>query len=207
MILTIASSKGGVGKSTTSALLAQAAARHPFPTVLIDVDPRQLAGLTYLLPDVVIRQNGVTAAEQLVALDRPDQLTIIDTPGGIVPQSIAAVEAADVLIGVTAPSTQEIGGLAEIAQALGSTDAIDLVAVTDFDIRINHCVAALQLAQQTWGAARVVVFPNRRSECQQAWDEHRAPKDRVLTLAADDLLARALDLPQAEQLRKMISNG
>ena len=41
MILTVAMQKGGTGKTTTAAALAQAAARHKLKVLTIDLDPQR----------------------------------------------------------------------------------------------------------------------------------------------------------------------
>ena len=200
MLLVTASGKGGVGKTTTAALLYHAAIARGLAATVVNVDPQR--SLLHWLGDAVQHRPDVFDPAELVALDSPSQLTIVDTPPGTAPQALAAWQAADVMIGCSGSTTMELAGLADLASRLSSHEDIDLVAIGRFDARVNHHHAVLDAARQRWGASRVVTFPNR-SEVANAYDQARpVASSSPVALAAADLLARVLDLPAAKALKE-----
>ena len=76
MILTIANQKGGAGKSTTAAALAQAAKHRGLTCLAVDLDPQ--SNLSYFLGADTTRSGAVEALRGGGALD-----TIQPTPTGI----------------------------------------------------------------------------------------------------------------------------
>ena len=76
MILTVLSQKGGAGKTTTAAALAQAAAHNGIHTLLIDADPQcNLSFITGAASDAAatiynVLQGSVTAAEAIRSINK-----------------------------------------------------------------------------------------------------------------------------------------
>jgi cellulose biosynthesis protein BcsQ len=201
MLIVTASGKGGVGKTTTAAVLWGAARRAGVTVQLVNVDPQR--SLAMWLPEAgVIHLPGVEKADDLRRVDRVDVLTIVDTPPGTAAQALAAWEAADVLIGCTGATTMELEGLADLAERLGGPAEIDLVAVGKFDGRANHGHGVVSLIRQRWGASKVVVFP-ARAEVPYAYDQRREiAMSSPVAMAGDDLLARVLELEISAPLVK-----
>ena len=200
MIVTLASGKGGVGKSTSAALLTWAADRAGLTSTVLNLDPQRT--LPTWLGERVTHMPTIERASQVQALDQSDRLLIVDTPPGTSPQAVAGWEAADVLIGCTGATTMDVEGLVDLAERLGGLSEIDLVAVCRFDSRANISHGVANLLRARWPASRLVIFPSR-SEVPNAYDQRRpVALSSPLSIAADDLLARLLELDQATSLRR-----
>lgn len=205
MILVTASGKGGVGKTTTAATLYGAAVRAGVAARLINVDPQP--SLRIWLGDLVEHRPDLLTPDALAALDHDGTLTIVDTPAGTADQSAAACMAADVLIGCTGPLMLDYHGLIDLAERMYGPEHIDLVAVGRFDARTAEGLAVVELARRRFGARKVVVVPNR-SEVGRAVIDHRdVTRTSPVALAADDLLARVLDLDVAKKVRVASHHG
>jgi chromosome partitioning protein len=207
MIVTTASGKGGVGKTTTAVMLANAATEAGFKTVVVNVDPQR--SIVHWLGERHVRHMPhVSTAEELQAVDQPGQLTIVDTPPGTAPQALAGWEAADVLIACTGASTIDVAGVADLAERLGGNlESIDLIAVCRFDARQKLAHGVVQLLRQRWGSGKVVIFP-ARAEVARAYDEQRGvATSSPVAVAANDLLSRLIELPAAKGLQGAASHG
>lgn len=96
-ILTIAHTKGGVGKSTTTVYLATAAVQRGIPVRVADLD-RQ--GTTTAWAEAAHAYGANLPFEVLTHIteDTPDILTIVDTPPGEAKAIQVAIDAADLVI-------------------------------------------------------------------------------------------------------------
>jgi chromosome partitioning protein len=107
-IIAVAINKGGVGKTTTSKNLATSAAAAGFNVLLLDMDSqensrkwgtRRTKRNPYkILPLVKFTTESSLSEEIERAKNAGCDLVIIDTPPGRSPESVAAVEAADLLL-------------------------------------------------------------------------------------------------------------
>jgi chromosome partitioning protein len=124
-ILTIASQKGGAGKTTLSAHLAVAAERAGAgPVAIINTDPQgsladwwnQRAAETPLFAAV----NVARLAEHMSALRRQGvNLVVIDTPPALIDTIKAAITVADLVLIPARPSPHDlraVGVIAEMAE-------------------------------------------------------------------------------------------
>jgi len=127
-ILTIASQKGGAGKTTLSAHLAvEAERRGGGPVAVVDTDPQgsladwwnQRAAETPLFAAVEVGR----LAEHMTALAREGvQLVVIDTPPAFLDTIRAAVAVADGVLIPARPSPHDlraVGVIVEMAEAAG----------------------------------------------------------------------------------------
>jgi chromosome partitioning protein len=127
-ILTIASQKGGTGKSTLTAHLAvEAERRGAGPVAVVDTDPQgslaawwnQRAAETPLFAAVAVAR----LAEHMAALERERvNLVIIDTPPALLDPIRSAIGVAGVVLIPARPSPHDlraVGVVVEMAEAAG----------------------------------------------------------------------------------------
>ena len=134
-------SKGGVGKTTTLALIAEAFRKRGLSIVFADSDPQ--GSLTEFakrsegrLPKAM--QVFARQFEELRQLE--ENLVLLDTPSGLREESLAAVASADVVIVPVAPSHLDLSALARtLKQVKRANDLREspLEAIV-VPTRINH---------------------------------------------------------------------
>lgn len=122
--LTIAHTKGGVGKSTTTVLLACAAHERGIPVRVVDLD-RQ--GTTTAWADAAAGSEPLPFAVSTTLLeDDPGVLTIVDTPPGEAKAIQSAIDAADLVV---IPSRATPADLARVYPTVAATSHKPAVVV------------------------------------------------------------------------------
>ena len=115
-ILTIAHTKGGVGKSTTTVFLACAAHMRGIPVRVVDLD-RQ--GTTTAWSDAAAGGEPLPFSVSTALLeDDPGVLTIVDTPPGEAKAIQSAIDAADLVV---IPSRATPADLARVYPTVAAT--------------------------------------------------------------------------------------
>ncbi|MDQ6899694.1 MAG: ParA family protein [Candidatus Dormibacteraeota bacterium] len=164
-IVTIAATKGGAGKTATAvALTGQLNALQPNSTRLLDADPQRTAA-KWLSDITTAARIGTSADVRALATAR---ITIVDTPPGESPALPAAIEAADVVVAVTALGAGDLEGLADLLKMVDP----HLVIPTGYDARVRlHGTSMLHLYRR-FGDRLSMPVPNAAS-VQYAQAEHR----------------------------------
>jgi len=129
MIVVTAATKGGASKTTTAVCLAYEASEQGLDAVLVDLDP-QGAGAKWA------QGLGIPAPHVRNAKDVRDacashDLAFVDTPPGADPRTVAALEAADVVIVPTGLGPGDIDALGDILRMVEP----DFIIPTRFDAR------------------------------------------------------------------------
>jgi chromosome partitioning protein len=162
-ILTFASSKGGVGKSTLTGHLAAEAERHGAgPVAIVDCDPQgslaewwnSRAADTPLFARADVRR----LRQDLEALARQGiALVIIDTPPALLDVITAAIAAADLVVIPCRPSPHDlrtVGAVLELCQKAHKPHVMVLNAVT---ARSRLAVDAAEVLRSMAPALKTVI--------------------------------------------------
>lgn len=162
-ILTIASQKGGAGKTTLSAHLAVEAERTGAgPVAVVDIDPQgsladwwnQRAAESPLFAAVDVAR----LAEHMTALQRQGvNLVVIDTPPAFLDTIRAAIGAADLVLIPARPSPHDlraVGVIVEMAEALRKPFCFVVNGATP---RTTIALEAVQALAQHGAVAPVIV--------------------------------------------------
>lgn len=166
-VIALTSLKGGVGKSSTTVLLASEAHARGWPFVLVDLDPQGTSSRWW--GPSACHMPRPTVAE-IKALDRPGLLVLLDPPPGESPGAGVALEAADKVIAVTGPSWIEL----EAMPTLEAIVDLDGVILTRFDGRkVVHREAQDRLTAR-YGDRLLTTIP-LRTEIEQAAAARRPP--------------------------------
>jgi chromosome partitioning protein len=159
-VLTLASRKGGVGKSSTARSLAIQALIDGMKTAIIDADPQGTvlawAKRREAKAPTVYGLDGTTLEARLKTLKGAGaDLVIIDTPPSIHPIIGMAAEASDLVLIVTGPYPDDlsaIGSTVQIAKGQGRGGGIVLN-------RTATKSSALQLARGALAAFDLPICP------------------------------------------------
>lgn len=138
-VIVLAATKGGVGKTTLSAVLAVEAARRGMRVALIDLDPQQSLARWHELRGVrghsieAIRliepgKHEETQAQVRRALKEGADWVIIDTPPALILRIEPAVSVADLVVVAVQPSPLDVEAIDPIAE-LATAHARDFVFV------------------------------------------------------------------------------
>lgn len=194
VIISLAAYKGGVGKTTLAVAIAAAGAETGEKVLLVDSDPQgsaynwteraQESGHT--LGCATTMQPSANLAARLQALGADNYaLTVIDTPPGSGPIVTGALEAADVALLPTRPTTADLDRLWATLDAAQRSATPALVVLTMARLGTRSLLAAREALEA--GGARVArtVLP-LREPIAQAFG--RQPEGSLAT-AAVELLA------------------
>jgi chromosome partitioning protein len=162
-ILTVASQKGGAGKTTLSAHLAVEAERTGAgPVAVVDIDPQgsladwwnQRAAETPLFAAVDVTR----LAEHMTTLQRQGvNLVVIDTPPAFLDTIRAAIAVADLVLIPARPSPHDlraVGVVVEMAEASGKPFCFVVNGATP---RTTIALEAVQALAQHGAVAPVIV--------------------------------------------------
>lgn len=129
MLVAVAGTKGGSGKTTTAVCLAQEGAARGSDVLLLDLDPQGTA--SEWLPELTKHLPGAKATEEIVVEGAGHDLVFVDTPPGAADQSLVAIEAAEVVIAVTGLGPGDMRGLQHLLRMVDP----DLIVPTRRDGR------------------------------------------------------------------------
>lgn len=120
-VITIASRKGGTGKSTLAAHLAVCASRPSRPTLLIDTDPQGSLSLWHELrgsEELALRRNPRSIDDTIKAAKRDGyEYVFIDTPPNRSAGVIDAIRAATLVVIPTRASVFDLAAVRETIDA------------------------------------------------------------------------------------------
>ena len=171
MLVTMAATKGGAGKTTTAVCLMFAALERGLDVVLIDVDP-QGTGAKWAREHATVIQSPTIVPADIVAAGRGHDLVIIDTPPGADDRTLAAIEAADVVVAPTGLGPGEIDGLAHVVELVDP----DFVIPTRYDARRAIHGHGLEYLRRLHGTKVTAPVPSATSiEWAQAQQEALPP--------------------------------
>ena len=115
MILAIANSKGGVGKTTIAVHLCNWLKLHGCSVVLVDCDAQRLSSkwMKVACPDidVVIQDSAVDITLELPKLAKKYDAVIVDAPGDLKDTTVSILNIADATIIPTSGSQLDVSGL------------------------------------------------------------------------------------------------
>ena len=122
MILAIAGSKGGTGKTTLSVHLAGWLHQHGWATVLVDCDLQQLSSkwLERAMPEIPFERlhSPEEVVSRLQHLAEEFEVVVVDGPGDLSETTGAILAVADACLLPTAPSKLDIDGLSWTIQTI-----------------------------------------------------------------------------------------
>jgi len=154
-----ANNKGGVGKSTTAALLSAALATPAFRVAIVDMDKQGTcsawakAGGDKFAP-LVVKATAATLTTVLGSIDA--ELVLIDCPPDAeAPETLAALDVADLLMVPATPSAPDYWSTDEmlIAAKLRKPDLACLI-VLNMATPTNHSAEMESAYRQTWPVAK-----------------------------------------------------
>jgi chromosome partitioning protein len=200
MRITVANLKGGPGKTTTSLLLAEAAAEEGARVLLVDADPQaSLAEWASIAEEVgeplrstVVQLPTAQLGRRVSASARSYDIVVIDTPPGNEEIVRAAVRAADLVV---VPSQTALLDLRRIGPTLDLAESMSTPAVVLLN-KVRFGTTSLATADETIEEAGIpalkTVIPLREVIAAQfglrppSWilELHRAVLDELRELTA-----------------------
>ncbi len=193
MIVAIAGTKGGSGKTTTAVCLALEALEQGRDVLVLDLDPQGTAA--DWAPTITKRLSAVRSVEELRVAAAGHSLVLIDTPPGAAEQAAIAIEAADTVVAVCGLGPGDMKGLQHLLRMVDP----DLIVPTRRDGRRSlHAFALEALTAGRPSLVTVAVPASAAVERAQA-DQDGLPMLSSLAIAYRLILSRVLQLEQKGQ--------
>ncbi len=187
MIVAIAGTKGGAGKTTTAVCLAQEAVARGLDVLLIDLDAQGTA-LAWA-PDIT-EHLPVASVVKIRALAAGHALVFLDTPPGASPSAVAGLEAADRVVAVTGLGPGEMAGLVHLLRMVDP----DLIVPTRFDARRSMHGWGLDALRSRWPNQITTAVPMAAIVERAQADQEALPMVSRPAIAYREVLDRVLAL-------------
>ena len=188
MIVTIAGTKGGGGKTTTAVCLALEALEQGEDVVLMDLDPQGTA--TEWAPAITKHLPAVRTPAELKATATGHSLAFVDTPPGAATQATIGIEAADIVVAVSGLGPGDMRGLQHLLRMVDP----DLIVPTRRDGRRALHGYALEALATRWPSLITDAVPSSAAVERAQADQAALPILSPPAIAYRTILARVLEL-------------
>ena len=193
MIVAIAGTKGGSGKTTTAVCLALEALEQGRDVLVLDLDPQGTAA--DWAPTITKRLSAVRSVEELRAAAAGHSLVLIDTPPGAAEQAAIAIEAADTVVAVCGLGPGDMKGLQHLLRMVDP----DLIVPTRRDGRRSLHAFALEALTARWPSLVTAAVPASAAVERAQADQDELPMLSSPAIAYRLILSRVLQLEQKGQ--------
>lgn len=204
-VVVVASVKGGAGKTTTSVLLAEAAADRGHTVVLGDVDPQgsaaewaalAAAGGT-ALRSTVVEVPARDLARRLMGPAAKADLVVLDTPNRDLHLLSAALSVGDLVVVPSAPTTMDLPRAWPTLDLVVEANRPAVVLLVKIDARYPNAAIDARAALAEGGAHTLTAtVPYWQSLAQAKAGRPRGRHLRVFAAVLDELLPM---LPDPEE--------
>ena len=197
-VVVVASVKGGAGKTTTSVLLAEAAADGGRQVMLGDVDPQGSAAEWAALAtdagiplrSAVVEVPARDLARRLSGPAATAELIILDTPNRDLDLLSASLAVADLVVVPSAPTTMDLPRVWPTLDLVAEIDRPAVVLLVKVDARYPNAAADARAVLLEGGARSLLAeVPYWHSLAQAKAGRPRGRQLRVFTAVLDELLS------------------
>lgn len=201
-IITVATLKGGAGKTTTAVTLAEQASAGGGPAVLIDADPMGSAVRWSVLAaeagqqfrSTVIGMPAQDITRRLGPATRGAPVAVVDTPPGALGIARSAIEAADVVIMPCQPNGADLDRIPATYRSAAECGVPAYAVLTMVRRRLADCRAAAA-ALAAWGVPVLETQLPLAAAVQRNYG--RAPRG-ILARFGVDLMTEILDVTKGQ---------
>jgi len=211
--LTVANRKGGAGKSTCAAHISLEAVKSGLKVILIDLDPQKtLEGWwnkrkeenPYLTDAAAANLKEVLANIENKGFD----LCIIDTPGDTSGNTTAAIEAADLVLIPSKPTSPDLSAMGRTIAIVKEANKNFLFAVTQAISRSNTALQAASVLSEFGPVApssisNRVSYANAMATGISASEIDKSAADEI-TLVWENIYSRLYNKPESSTKKKVI---